>query len=607
MPASEPQRHQNMRILSILFIAPLVGWGQGIITTVAGSGNGHDFPKSSGNGGPATSATLNPNGVAVDGAGNIYIADRGSSSIRKVNPAGIISLFAGGGGHGLGDGKPAVDCLLYMQALHNGVAIDKAGNVYIADNGNARIRKVDTSGIITTVAGNGRHAFSGDGGPATKASLWSPSDVALDSAGNIYIADQMNYRIRKVDTNGIITTVAGNGGFQASGDGGPATSASLVIPMSVTVDRAGNIYIGDRGSQTVRKVNTSGIITTVAGGGPFPFSGDGGPAIGAGITVCDVAVDTSGNIYIADCGAFRVRKVDTSGTINTIAGMGEAIILGDEGPPTEAGLDPFGVALDSSGNYYIADQEFERIRKVTGGIVRQAPSIAATGLVNGASFVSGGIVPGEIATVFGTDLTSSSGINLTSGLPLVTTFLDASVVVNGKAAPLFAIDNVNGQQQINFQVPWEVGGESTATIAVTSGGASSSTVVVPVLAAQPGIIYYSAAGGNFGVILHSDYQLADSAHPVKAGETLLIYCTGLGSVSSPPADGAAANGQTTLVMPKVTIGAANAPVSFSGLAPDFVGLNQLNVQVPSGLEAGNQAVVITSGGVSSNSVLVPVE
>ncbi len=151
-------------------------------------------------------------------------------------------------------------------------------------------------------------------------------------------------------------------------------------------------------------------------------------------------------------------------------------------------------------------------------------------------------------------------INLTSGLPLVTTFLNASVIVNGKAAPLFATDNVNGQEQINFQVPWEVAGESTASISVTSGGASSSTVEVPVLAAQPGIINYSAAGGNFGVILHSDFQLADSAHPVMAGETVLIYCTGLGAVSSPPADGAAATGQSTVVMPKVTIGGSSNSV-----------------------------------------------
>ena len=227
--------------------------------------------------------------------------------------------------------------------------------------------------------------------------------------------------------------------------------------------------------------------------------------------------------------------------------------------------------------------------------------------VNGASFASGGIVPGEIATIFGANLTTGTGINLTSGLPLLTTFLNASVMVNGEAAPLFAIDNVNGQQQINFQVPWEVAGKPSATIEVSLNGAVSPALQVPVLAAQPGIINYAGAGGNFGVILHADFQLADTAHPAVAGEIVLIYCTGLGAVSSTPADGAAASGQSTLVAAEVTIGGIKSTVIFSGLAPGFVGLNQVNVQVPAGLKSGNQPVVVTSGGVSSNSVLLPVQ
>jgi uncharacterized protein (TIGR03437 family) len=233
------------------------------------------------------------------------------------------------------------------------------------------------------------------------------------------------------------------------------------------------------------------------------------------------------------------------------------------------------------------------------------PSVNA--VVNGASFASGGIAPGEIATIFGANLTSSGGINLTSGLPLPTKFLDTSVLVNGSPAPLFAIDNVNGQEQINFQVPWEVAAKPNATISVVNNGVSSPGVAVPVLAAQPGIISYAAAGGNFGVILHANFQLADAAHPATAGEVVLIYCTGLGAVSSTPADGAPASGQTTKVAPTVTIGGQKGAVSFSGLAPGFVGLNQVNVQVPSGTKSGNQMVVITVGGASSNAVLLPVK
>jgi uncharacterized protein (TIGR03437 family) len=235
------------------------------------------------------------------------------------------------------------------------------------------------------------------------------------------------------------------------------------------------------------------------------------------------------------------------------------------------------------------------------------PSFTANGIVNGASFAKGGIVPGEIASLFGSNLTSSVGINLTSGLPLVTTFLNVSVMVNDKAVPLFAVDDVNGQEQINFQVPWEVASGPNAKIAVINNGTTSATVSVPVLAAQPGIIYYNAPGGNFGVILHSNFQLADSAHRAVPGETVLIYCTGLGAVSSEPADGAAASGQSTVVKAKVTMGGVNAVVSFSGLAPGFVGLYQVNAIVPSGLASGNQPVVVSVGGSSSNSVLLPVQ
>jgi uncharacterized protein (TIGR03437 family) len=228
-------------------------------------------------------------------------------------------------------------------------------------------------------------------------------------------------------------------------------------------------------------------------------------------------------------------------------------------------------------------------------------------VVNGASFVRGGIVPGEIATIFGTNLTASSGINLALALPLGTTLMNVSVIVNDPPVPMFAVDNVNGQQQINFQVPWGLAGRSTAAVAVTNAGTTGAAISVPVLTAQPGIFAYSAAGASFGAILHANFQLADIGHPAAAGETVLIYCTGLGMVSSPPADGAPGNGQPTVAVPIVTIGGVSATISFSGLAPGFVGLNQVNAEVPSGLPSGNLSVVITMSGASSNPVLLPVK
>jgi uncharacterized protein (TIGR03437 family) len=231
---------------------------------------------------------------------------------------------------------------------------------------------------------------------------------------------------------------------------------------------------------------------------------------------------------------------------------------------------------------------------------------AITAVVNGASFVGGGVVPGEIATAFGTNLTSSTGINLTSSLPLPTTFLTDSLIVNNQPVALFAVDNVNGQQQYNFQVPWEVASGPNVTIAASNDDTSSASITVPVLTAQPGIFNYSTGGNIFGAILHANFQLANTTDPAKPGETVLIYCTGLGAVSSPPADGEPGKGQPTIATPTVTIGGTKAIVSFSGLAPGFVGLYQINAEVPGTLKAGNQAVIVEVSGTFSNSVLLPI-
>jgi uncharacterized protein YjiK len=340
----------------------------GTVTTVAGNGS----PGFSGDGGPATNASLDGlRGVAVDAAGNLYIADWVNPRVRKVSTSGTITTVAGSGTYGFsGDGGPATDAGL---SSPYGVAVDAAGNLYIADAGNSRVRKVSTSGTITTVAGSGTYGFSGDGGPATNAALSSPQGVALDAAGNLYIADAHNSRVRKVSTSGTITTVAGNGTFGFSGDGGPATDAGLNSPVGVTVDAAGNLYIADSGNHRVRKVSTSGTITTVAGDGTFGFSGDGGPATNASLNIpYGVAVDAAGNLYIADPGNSRVREVAASvppllsGTISTVAGDGTQGFSGDGGPATDAGLSgPYGVAVDAAGNLYIADPGDSRVRKVS--------------------------------------------------------------------------------------------------------------------------------------------------------------------------------------------------------------------------------------------------
>jgi sugar lactone lactonase YvrE len=340
------------------------------ISTVAGNG----ASGSSGDGSAATSAKLyNPYGVAVDSAGNIYISDTGSNRIRKVDTSGEISTVAGVWVNGYrGDGGPAT----WAELSHpDGVAVDSAGNIYIADEYNNCIRKVDTSGTISTVAGNGTHGSSGDGSAATSAKLDQPYGVAVDRAGNIYIADTWNNRIRKVDASGNISTVAGNGTGGYSGDGGLATSAEIYHPDGVAVDSAGNIYFADPYNFVIRKVDAStGKISTVAGNGTEGYSGDGGAATSAKLDYpYGVVVDSAGNIYIADQVNNRIRKVDTSGNISTVAGNGTEGYSGDGAAATSAELyKPQGVAVDSAGNIYIVDTDNNRIRKVDAAAIQVA-------------------------------------------------------------------------------------------------------------------------------------------------------------------------------------------------------------------------------------------
>ncbi len=337
-----------------------------IVTTFAGDGLfGGAY---GGDGGPATAAHLAyPNGVAIDHGGNVYIADKDNNRIRKVNTSGIITTIAGTGVVGyLGDGGLATNARLHHPI---GIAVDPAGNIYFTEWFNNVVRKISVGGVITTVAGNGYGAgigtggYSGDGGPATDAELYQPTGIGLDAAGNIYFSDNTNHCVRKVNTMGIITTIAGNGTAGFGGDGGPATASQLSNPAFITIDNHGNIYIPDMGNARVRKINTSGIITTIAGNGTVGFSGDGGPATAAELrSPQGVVLDSMGNIYIND--HFRIRKIMAgSGIIMTIASNGIGGYSGDGGPAIAAefqGMDE--LAFDNSGNLYTTDFANHRIR-----------------------------------------------------------------------------------------------------------------------------------------------------------------------------------------------------------------------------------------------------
>jgi sugar lactone lactonase YvrE len=353
----------------------------------------------SGDGQTALSTLLRfPRGITLAPAGDILVADSFNNRVRKIDPSQIVTTVAGGY---VGDGGRAT-----VAALNNPwhIAFDSAGNLYIPEYGGNRVRKVSPSGTITTFAGTGITGYSGDGGPATAAALNAPRAIAADDSGNIFIADYGNGFIRKVDTSGTITrfansinvaalatdaagnvyasddlavwkiTPAGSASifagredcFGYSGDDGPATQACLGLPYGLAVDNAGNVYIMDTDNFRVRKVNTSGIIATIAGNGHPGYSGDGGPATAASLSSfsLDVAVDRTGNVYIADSINARVRVVDSSGTIQTFAGSGTFGYNGSGLPATQTNIYPTGLAFDARGILYVSDPDSGRVRKI---------------------------------------------------------------------------------------------------------------------------------------------------------------------------------------------------------------------------------------------------
>ncbi len=354
-----------------------------VITTIAGITSGGSVS----DGGPATAAKLHPvTGVVVDKKGNLYLSSwhllfASSHRVRKVDPSGIINAFAGTDTSGFsGDGGPATLARLYFPE-HLGT--DKYGNVYIADRGNKRIRKVDTFGIITTFAGNGSAAHSGDGGPATSAGISICFGVCCDTADNVYISG--SGRIRKVAPSGIITTIAGTGVAGDAGDGGPATAAQLYGQGQITIDLEENIYFCDGGNARIRKINSAGIITTIAGTGVTGYSGDGGIATAAKINGPNgLCVDSCENVYIADKLNHRIRVINGAGIIKTFAGDGTGGYGGDGGPATAAKLfQPVALCMDKNSSIYVADNANARVRYIHMDSCRNTVGIAQAALTQG--------------------------------------------------------------------------------------------------------------------------------------------------------------------------------------------------------------------------------
>lgn len=559
--------YQTMR-LALVVLMPAMCIAQGVITTVAGNGAN----ATAGDGGPATSASLRPNGVAVDNAGNIYIADLAKSVIRKVNDSGIITTFAGRG-DGVttfsGDNGPATSASIYLLNSHNGIAVDAAGNVYIADDGHHRIRKVDPLGIITTFAGNGKQGFSGDGGPATQASLYRPTGVTFDRAGNLYIADSDNGRIRKVDTSGIITTVAGSGIGITSGDSGPALTA-VFTPADVAVDSAGNIYIDDEQNSGIRKVNTAGIISTVAGG-TFGFSGDGGPGSKASLSgPRGIALDAAGNLYIADYGNHRIRKVDLAGNISTVAGGGSGVAEG--GPPTSATMLPAGITFDSAGNYYIADLANNRIRKVIVGATVPGLSSSASSLYF--SYVANASPPSaQVVTVY---TLGPAPLGFTLSTQSQNNFLNASF--SGGATPVLVTVSVQGG------VP---AGIYNGNVILTPVAPGLPQLMIPVTLNVNGTAPARPAITANGVVNGASFKpgVAPNSWATISGTNLASTSTDWGSLIT--------SGKLPASLGNVTVLFGGKPAYLSYVSP-----SQVNVLIPDVAIGTTQMAVNNTGSVA---------
>ena len=357
------------KIITLFALAFCLNAKAQIITTIAGNGTAGY----SGDGGPAVNAVLNyPTDVSIDAFKNIYIADQLNNRIRKVDTAGNITTIVGTGIQGYsGDGGAATAAELYNPT---NIIFNANGNLIFSDRNNNKVRMVNVSGTINTIAGNGAFGYSGDGGQAILCELAYQTGLATDNFNNIYIVDEDNNRIRKVDTAGIIATIVGNGTQGFTGDGGAATNAELYTPRDVAFDASGNLYIADQYNHCIRKVTTSGIITTAVGTGTAGYYGDGGQATNAQLHFPrGLTFDVSGNLYIADTYNSVIRKVNAAGIISTIVGNGTLGYSGDGGMAINAHLNtPIGITIDALGNLYIADGGNNRIRKVT--------NVAATGI-----------------------------------------------------------------------------------------------------------------------------------------------------------------------------------------------------------------------------------
>ncbi len=580
--------------------------------------------------GAITALPTSARDIAFDSSGNLYLAD--GPFVRKMTPTGVSFTVAGSGVTSFaGDGGSATIARLNYPSA---VTHDSAGNLFFADQGNHRIRKISVDGMVTTVAGNGQPGFSGDGSAAILAQLNSPTAVAVDAKGSLYITDTANHRVRKVTAGGFIYTIAGKGTRGYSGDGSSATAAQIDSPDYVVVGNDGTVYFSDNGNSRVREISVAGTISTLAGNGLISTLDPRGltldtsntlyiadtansrirkvAGIGTMVTAFDgkngllraprgVAIDSHGVLFVADSGSHQVKTIDRDGTVAVIAGDGSPQLAGDGSAAATAELNtPLDVTLDDAGNIWIADSGNNRIRKLTLGadVVTPPPPVQSIGVTNAASLLPGAIAPGEIISIFGSGIGPQIGVGaqLATAQTLAMTIGDTQVLFNGTPGALLYAQ----ARQINVQVPYEIAGLASVDIQIFYANVAKAKFTVGVTGCAPAI---------FPVALNEDGRLNSDVNPAARGGILIFFATGEGLTDPDGVDGklASAPYARPLLPVTVRVGANDAEVLYAGAAPGFAGLMQVNVRLPGGFSpSGPLPVTLRVGTVVSPAVTVTV-
>jgi len=568
-------------------------YAYGLITTRAGDGYLHAL----GDGTPATGAILyQPSAVALDSSGNLFIADTGTERIRIVLTNGVIETLAGNGTAGYNtDGVAAGSAELWAP---QGLALNPSGNLILADTNNQRVREI-SAGTISTVAGTGVAGTGQQGLPPTETPLRGPRGVCTGRDGSVYIVDTDNHRVLAAPPGGVVATFAGNGSPGDAGDGGSAPLAQLNMPSACAIDGAGDMFIADTANHRIRDVTPAGAIGTVAGTGVAGDSGVGGAATAAALNApAGVAADGNGNIFIADTGNNAIRLVTPDGAIHTIAGQGQAGFGGDGGAAASALLNaPAGMVLDGAGDVYFADTGNNRVRRlvpVTDAVVVGPAPATQLALVNAASQSQGAVSPGEIVTIYGTGIGPASGVvgTLDNSGVMGNLLAATEVTFDGVPAPLFYAQ----ASQINAQVPYTIAGQSVTQALVFYQGQLVGSLSLPVVAAAPAL---------FPVVLNQDGSVNSASAPAARGTVLTLFGTGEGLTNGGNIAGQPATPPYPApTLPVVlTVAGISAQLLYAGEAPNFSGLLQVDAVIPGGFIPSGPVPLQLAVGVAASPLL----